>query len=950
MAENFEELTGHRRPTWFACSDPPSRQLGSGGGTAHLLVEAWRGTSAHKNFQDWLHASRKLIVHGSGQSRRLPAYSVEGKPLMPIPVFRWSRGQRLDQTLLDLQLPAYQSVLAHAGPSSVALVTSGDVLLRFGLDLPSFPDVDVLGLGMWVTPETAAHFGVFFTPRQQPQRIAQFLQKPSPARIRELALDHLYLVDTGMWLLSERGVEVLLERSGWDAKQQAFAGDQPKAYDLYGEFGLALGDSPALHDEKVASLSCAVIPLPDPEFYHFGTSRQMLDSVSALQNIELDERKLGLAGAKRHPHQYLQNSCFRFPLRRDENHSLWVENSDIPASWKLASDHVLTGVPKNNWDLQLEPGVCLDFLPVGSDEFCFRFYGIDDPFRGALGAATTHWIGRSASSWFSARGLTLPDPNQDILAAPLFPVWRADECDPRLMEWLFAAHPAPNPGFAARWCESRRLAASDLPAQANLQRLYRQRADLRTGCLRPMLENSRWSVFLNLDLESTAATFAASGVELPAKLIEDGNGLEFMRPVRERMFRAAVARHRNTPGWQDQEGDAFAFFRERIVQEGQLPPVTPRCTVQEDQIVWGRSPVRLDLAGGWTDTPPYCLEHGGKVVNLAVNLNGQPPIQAFAKLSARPELVMRSIDLGAEQRIQTYEELASFAQPGSEFAVAKAAFALAGFLPRFHAHGGYSSLREQLEDFGGGIEVSLLCAVPKGSGLGTSSVLAATILGTLGNLCGLSWDLNVLFARTLVLEQLMTTGGGWQDQVGGIYRGIKLIETAAGVEQRPTLRWLPDYLFGPAFANQTVLLYYTGLTRLAKSILYEIVRGIFLNSPGHLAILDEIGANAAIAYSAIQRLDADALAESIRTSWDLNQRLDSGTNPAAVQQILDPIQDYLAAAKLLGAGGGGYLLMLAKDKTAAGRIRETLTSTPPNARARFVDYDVSDTGLQLTRS
>ena len=35
---------------------------------------------------------------------------------MPIPVFRWSRGQRLDQSLLDLQLPDYQRVLAHAGP------------------------------------------------------------------------------------------------------------------------------------------------------------------------------------------------------------------------------------------------------------------------------------------------------------------------------------------------------------------------------------------------------------------------------------------------------------------------------------------------------------------------------------------------------------------------------------------------------------------------------------------------------------------------------------------------------------------------------------------------------------------------------------------------------------------------------------------------------------------
>jgi galactokinase/mevalonate kinase-like predicted kinase len=311
---------------------------------------------------------------------------------------------------------------------------------------------------------------------------------------------------------------------------------------------------------------------------------------------------------------------------------------------------------------------------------------------------------------------------------------------------------------------------------------------------------------------------------------------------------------------------------------------------------------------------------------------------------------MRSIDLGAEQRVESYEELASFAQPGSEFAVAKAAFALAGFLPRFHVTGGYRSLREQLEAFGGGIEVSLLCAVPKGSGLGTSSILAATVLATIGDLCGLGWDSNVLFSRTLALEQLMTTGGGWQDQAGGIYRGVKLIETSPGLEQKPTLRWLPDYLLGQALANHTVLLYYTGLTRLAKNILYEIVRGIFLNSPSHLGIVQEIGANADLAFNALQKLDSEGLAEAVRTSWVLNQRLDSGTNPPAMQKILRQVQDYLAAAKLLGAGGGGYLLMLAKDQTAASKIREVLSTHPPNPRARFVDYELSSTGLQLTRS
>lgn len=953
MAGRFEALTGHARPEWFSCSDPAGQQLGSGGGTAHLLRQAWRGTGSTLGFAEWLQASRKLVVHGSGESRRLPAYAAEGKPLMPIPAFRWARGQRLTQTLLDLQLPAYERVLAHAPDATCVMIASGDVLLRFGHELPPFPEVDVLGLGMWVTPETAKDFGVFFTPRQNPQQLDFFLQKPSPARIRELGTDHLYLVDTGMWLLSQRAIEVLLGRCGWEAGREDFKEGRPARYELYGQFGLALGRSPTLVDEVVGSLSCAVIPLPEPEFYHFGTSRQLIHSVSALQNLELDERKLGLAGAKRHPDQYLQNSVFEYPLRLDENHSLWVENSSIPRSWRLAHDHVLTGVPANEWDLHLEPEVCLEFVPLQGAQHCLRFYGIDDGFRGKLSDPATRWLGRPAAEWFAARGLSAasatPDPDADIHDMPLFPVIDCDRLDPRFVEWLFAQRPPSRPDFATQWHGAPRLAARDLGARVDLDRLYAQRTANRNRCLRPMLQNARWSVFLNLDLESTAALYAASSEALPPEGA-DKDGLDPMRRVRERMFRAAVLRHRKQEGWPEQEADAFAALRELIANDAELQPVRPVSSVQEDQIVWGRSPVRLDLAGGWTDTPPYCLEHGGKVVNLAVNLNGQPPIQAFAKLSAQPELVVRSIDLGAEQRIRTYDEIASYAQPGSEFAIAKAAFALTGFLPRFHAGGGYRSLKDQLQDFGGGIEISLLCAVPKGSGLGTSSLLASTVLATLGNLCGLGWDQKVLFSRTLALEQLMTTGGGWQDQAGGIYRGIKLIETGPGLKQQPTLRWLPDHMFGQGQANETVLLYYTGLTRLAKSILYEIVRGIFLNSPSHLGIIEEIGANAEAAFTAIQRLDFEAVAECIRTSWELNQRLDSGTNPPGTQKILRQVEDYLAAAKLLGAGGGGYLLMLAKDKAAAGRIRDILTANPPNARARFVDYALSDTGLQLTRS
>lgn len=950
MAREFVALEGKPRPRWFATCDPAGARLGSGGGTAHLLAEAWQGTGAAYSFGDWLRTHRKLIIHGGGQSRRLPAYAPAGKLLMPIPAFRWSRGQRLDQTLLDLQLPAYERVLAHAAPGTVALVASGDVYLRFAAQLPPFPAVDVLGLGMWVKPELMKDFGVFVSPRQRPNELAFFEQKPSLARLRELSGNHLCLVDTGMWLLSEQAVAALMERCGWQG--QAFAHGRAGAYELYAQFGLALGTTPHQKDPLVNALTCAVVPLPEAEFYHFGTSRQMIESISALQNRELDETKLGALGAKRHPDQFLQNTRFEAPIGLEENHTLWVENSVIPKTWQLAHDHVLTGVPDNAWDLRLPAGACLDFVPVDEADFCVRIYGINDAFSGGL--KTANWLGRPAPHWFSARGLTFEQAGLngdiDIQQAPLFPVLRREAVSPRLLEWLLAEAPLAQPAFARQWLEARRLSAARLGDAANLARLYQQRAQQRQACLRPMFANARWSVFFRLDLESTARLYAQTPHALPDPTPDNAEELEPLHPVHDQMFRSAVLRHRQEPRWHDPEAAAFARLQELIVRDAQLSPVAPRRHVLEDQIVWGRSPIRFDLAGGWTDTPPYCIEFGGQVVNVAADLNGQPPIQVFAKLSQQSELVVRSIDLGVEQRLRTYEELDTYARPGSEFALAKAAFALAGFLPRFHAQGGFRTLAEQLQEFGGGIELSLLSAVPKGSGLGTSSILAATLLATLGELCGLNWDRNVLCIRTLAMEQMLTTGGGWQDQAGAIYRGIKLIETTPGLAQKPAVSWLPDHLFNRDYANKTILLYYTGITRLAKNILQEIVRGIFLNSPAHLATIAEIGANAHRARDAIQRCDAPGLIEVVRTSWQLNQQLDAGTNPPEVQRILSRIQDWLAATKLLGAGGGGFLLMFAKDETAASRIRKELMADPPNARARFVDFTVSETGLQLTRS
>lgn len=394
---------------------------------------------------------------------------------------------------------------------------------------------------------------------------------------------------------------------------------------------------------------------------------------------------------------------------------------------------------------------------------------------------------------------------------------------------------------------------------------------------------------------------------------------------------------------------AFELLRDAIIQEVAAVPVEPRKAVLDEQIVWGRSPVRLDLAGGWSDTPPYCVDFGGCVVNLASDLNGQPPIQVFARVCEIPRLVIRSVDSGREFTVTGFEELLTYATPGDPFALAKAAFVLAGFGPGF-SRVKYRSLRRQLLDFGGGIELTLVAAVPRGSGLGTSSILGATILSVLSELCGLGWDNTAIMLRTLALEQMLTTGGGWQDQAGALFPGVKMIETVPGLVQQPCVRWLPGYLFGPSYTNRLMLLYYTGVTRLAKNILGQIVAAVFRGSKEHLKLIEEIKENAYRTQNAIQRCDYDALAGAVARSWELNQKLDPGTNPPAIRALIQRIGRWVAGLKLLGAGGGGYMLILAKDEEAAVRIRKELGQNRPNGGARFVDFSLSETGLVVTRS
>ena len=420
-----------------------------------------------------------------------------------------------------------------------------------------------------------------------------------------------------------------------------------------------------------------------------------------------------------------------------------------------------------------------------------------------------------------------------------------------------------------------------------------------------------------------------------------------------RLYRAATLEATGSVSAGSESTDGASPLRLHFVAEGHWR--ADRRAVKADQIVWARSPVRLDLGGGWTDTPPYTNLFGGAVTNVAVDLNGQPPIQVFVRPVAEPAIIFHSIDLGEREVIRETHELDAYTDPSARFALPRAACVLLGVGAGDDAGGGAGrrpgDLASTLQKLGGGFELSLLAAVPKGSGLGTSSVLGGVILAALFRYFGLHYTPDDLFLSVLELEQMLTTGGGWQDQIGGIAGGVKYVETRPGAHPRPLVHQLDPWLFEEPEYRDRMTLYYTGVTRLAKNILQEVVGRVNQREPAFLFTHEYLRALARDARSAIALRDYSHLTAVVRGSWRANRLIHPSTTNEEVTALFASTSPHWSAAKLLGAGGGGYALFLSETRSDADRLREALDARAAQSEAaRLVEFGLSRAGLQVSVS
>ena len=334
-------------------------------------------------------------------------------------------------------------------------------------------------------------------------------------------------------------------------------------------------------------------------------------------------------------------------------------------------------------------------------------------------------------------------------------------------------------------------------------------------------------------------------------------------------------------------------------------------------------PVRVNWGGGWTDTPPHCNEKGGVVLNAAIKLKGNYPIQVTMHRIPELEVQFESQDIGVSGVAKTVEEIQDCHNPYDFFALHKAALIACGIIPIE----GHYKLTDILEKLGGGFYLSTqVIGVPKGSGLGTSSILSGACVKAIFEFFGQEVQDAELYDIVLCMEQIMSTGGGWQDQVGGVTAGVKMITTEPGINQVIQVENVVLSEATKKELQERFALIYTGQRRLARNLLRDVVGGYIGGRKESIDALDQMQRTAALMQFELERGNVDRFAALLNEHWELSKQLDAGSTNTCIDQIFLACEDLVDGQFISGAGGGGFLQVIMKKGVTREQLHQRLYS------------------------
>lgn len=299
-----------------------------------------------------------------------------------------------------------------------------------------------------------------------------------------------------------------------------------------------------------------------------------------------------------------------------------------------------------------------------------------------------------------------------------------------------------------------------------------------------------------------------------------------------------------------------------------------------------RTPFRMSFFGGGTDMPDFYHEHGGAVLSTTfdkycyVDVRHLPPFFKY-----RTKLVY--------SKIEKVSEMDEIKHPLIREAIR--------FLRMQRIHLVYDA------------------DLPARTGLGTSSSFAVGLLNAFYALKGKAVDRKRLADEAIYLErELCQEEGGIQDQIAAAYGGLNRIDMDAN-----------GYVVKPIVIsnarkralNDRLMLFFTGFTRFSASIQKDTMTALTTKEQRLLEMKDMVDEAESILLS---KRDLNAFGELLHASWELKRGLSKKISTDSIDALYAKARAAGAVGgKLLGAGGGGFLLFYVEPE-AQPRVREAL--------------------------
>lgn len=372
------------------------------------------------------------------------------------------------------------------------------------------------------------------------------------------------------------------------------------------------------------------------------------------------------------------------------------------------------------------------------------------------------------------------------------------------------------------------------------------------------------------------------------------------------------------------KNDDYLMLREKIIKQFFSKHKKIKTFACEKNRVSLHLPVRVNFSGTWTDAMPYCIYNGGEVVNMAVTVDGEKPIEVVAEKIDEKRIefcsdgICETFVFGEEKKGEDF----------SDFNLHRAVLETVGICDETRFENGFRL-------------TTRVTSIDKGSGLGTSSILLGGCFKALGELLGKEYTDDEIFEMVFVAEQIMKTGGGWQDQAGGLTPGMKVISTDAGEEQKLCVKGILLSEAFRKFISEKFILIPTGQRHFGRFIVNDVAERYLEKNQLSLQGYSEIKELNKKLLKSVEDEKFSEFSECINEHFRILRKISPAVSDEKIDDLSKSLLDnHVCAVSVCGAGGGGYLLAVMKDGTDMGAIQKFIRNNFPYISGEVKKIDI----------